>query len=104
LQYIQISAWTWQITTPHDFSHDETEQNIFDQIHLRQLEREEVLDIELFAMDSFTTQSGLTGPEYPEEETTEEEEMRLNRLFERIDQAIAEGRDPRELILGLEEP
>jgi hypothetical protein len=102
LQYIQISAWTWHITAPHGFLHRQTEEDIFDQIHLRQLEREEVLGIELFAMDSFTTQSGLTGPEYPEDETTEEEEMRLNRLFERIDQAIAEGRDPRELISGLE--
>jgi hypothetical protein len=102
LQYIQIGVRAWQITAPHGFLHNETEEDIFDQVQLRQLEREEILAIELFAMDSFTTQSGLTGPEYPEEETTEEEEMRLNRLFERIDQAIAEGRDPRDLISGLE--
>jgi hypothetical protein len=104
LQYIQIGVWAWQITGPRGFLHNETEEGTFDQVELRQLEREEILAIELFAMDSFTTQSGLTGPEYPHEEMTEEEDMRLDRLFERIEQAIAEGRDPRELISGLEEP
>jgi len=102
LQYIQIHNWAWQITGPHGFSRNGTEEDILYQIELRQLERQEILAIELFAMDSFTTQSGLTGPEYPYEEKTEEEEMRLNRLFESIDQAIAEGRDPAEVVSELE--
>jgi hypothetical protein len=43
-------------------------------------------------MDTFVTQDGLTGPQHPYEEKSEEEE-RMQRMFERMEQAIAEGRD-----------
>jgi hypothetical protein len=92
LQYVQIRRWAWQVTADHELLSGETD-DVCDYIHLRQLEFEEILAIELFAMDTFVNQAGLTGPQHPYEEKSEEEEERMERMFERMEQAIAEGRD-----------
>jgi hypothetical protein len=92
LQYVQIQRWAWQVTVDHDLPTGEND-DVCDHIHLRQLEFKETLAIELFAMDTFVTQAGLTGPQKPYEEKSEEEEEQMDRIFERMEQAMAEGRD-----------
>jgi hypothetical protein len=53
--------------------------NIYDQFELRRLEFDELLSIELFAMDSFVSQSGLTGPD---EEISDEELERSEQILQ----------------------
>jgi hypothetical protein len=103
LQYVQIQRWAWQVTADHVLSSGEND-DVCDYIHLRQLEFEEILAIELFVMDTFVTQAGLTGPQHPYEENSEEEEERLGRMFERMEQGFAEGMDIATLSWGLAVP
>lgn len=65
--------------------------DICDQFELRRLEFDELLSIELFAMDSFVSQSGLTGPD---EEISDEERERTEQILEEVELEIREGRDP----------
>jgi hypothetical protein len=53
--------------------------DIYDQFELRRLEFDELLSIELFAMDSFVSQSGLTGPD---EEISDEELEHTERILQ----------------------
>jgi hypothetical protein len=66
--------------------------DIYDQFELRRLEFDELLSIELFAMDSFVSQSGLTGPdeETSDEEISDEELERMERILQ---EEVREGRD-----------
>jgi hypothetical protein len=93
LQYIQIQDWAWQYmpkSSPTPTSR--AGSDIYDQFELRRLEFEERLSIELFAMDSFVSQSGLTGPD---EEISDEEHEHTERIFQELELGIHEGRDPR---------
>jgi hypothetical protein len=66
--------------------------DICGQFELRRLEFDEVLSIELFAMDSFVSQSGLTGPD---EEISDEERECTERILQEVELEIREDRDPR---------
>jgi len=93
LQYIKIQRWAWHVTSP--LGALDPGADIYSQVELRQLEFEEKLAIELFAMDTFANQAGLPGPEEFHEELTEEENERLDRIFEEVQRAIQEGRPVR---------
>jgi len=40
-------------------------------VRMREMHQDEILSFELFGIDDFPTQSGLSGPEYPHEEPSE---------------------------------
>jgi hypothetical protein len=65
-------------------------------VDLRELEQDEVLAIELFALDNWTHQCGLVGPEEPEEDTSEEEQMRVDEEMERHEEILRRGRPAEE--------
>lgn len=69
--------------------------DIYDQFELRRLEFDELLSIELFAMDSFVSQSGLTGPEEEtsDDEISDEEREHMERILQEAELEVREGRD-----------
>jgi hypothetical protein len=69
--------------------------DIDDQFELRRLEFDELLSIELFAMDTFVSQSGLTGPD---EEISDEEREHTEQILQEAELEIREGRDPRSAV------
>ena len=69
--------------------------DIYDQFELRRLEFDELLSIELFAMDSFVSQSGLTGPD---EEISDEKREWMERIVQEVELEFREGRDPRSAV------
>lgn len=73
-------------------STSEAGSDIYDQLELRRLEFDELLSIDLFAMDSFVSQSGLTGPD--EDMSDEEREW----ILQEVELGIREGRDPRSAV------
>ena len=62
-------------------------------VHLRQLDNGEILAIDLFAMDKFTTQTGLTGPPQFEYREDPEEEGRLRQYFDEVERRMAEDNE-----------
>lgn len=79
LQYIQIQDWAWQyMPKSSSTSTPGAGSDIDDQFELRRLEFDELLSIELFAMDTFVSQSGLTGPD---EEISDEEREHTEQIL-----------------------
>lgn len=96
LQYIQIGyAAHFEVTAPLEMN---PEIDIQEQIQLRELDFSETLAIPLFAMETFTNQSGLTGPEHYHEPISEEDEEDMDLVAKIIDQALIEHRDPQEAL------
>jgi hypothetical protein len=94
LQYIQIQDWAWQyMPKSGSTSTSRAGSDIYDQFELRRLEFDEVLSIELFAMDSFVSQSGLTGPT---EEISDEEREFTEQILHELE--TREGRGPRSAV------
>jgi hypothetical protein len=85
-----MHRWAWQIMTPLAGELVRTE-NADDQVELRELEYEEILDIDLFAMDKFVTQSGLIGPEEYQKEISEEEVMHMEQIMAAVEARYAAG-------------
>lgn len=92
LQYIQVEEWSWQVMTPPWLRPDDAVRggDAHHSIELRPLEYEEVLAIEIFAMQKFVAQSSLTGSEEPHDIETEEERERTNRILIEVDLADRE--------------
>jgi hypothetical protein len=65
-------------------------------VDLRELEQDEVLAIELFALDNWTHQCGLVGPEEPQDDTSEEEQIRVDEEMERHEEAFRRGKSAEE--------
>jgi len=85
-----MQRWAWQIMAPLAGMPVRVE-NCDYEVELRELEYEEILAIDLFAMDQFVTQSGLIGPEEYHKEMSEEEEMRMERIAAAIEARMAAG-------------
>jgi len=92
LQYVQMQRWAWQITAPLS-GVPVLEADADSQVELRELEREERKEIELFATDSFVANSGLPGPEDFHEQLSEEQQLRFERMLAEVEARIAAG-DP----------
>ena len=90
LQYAQIQRRAWHITAPPS-GVPILEADAESQVELRELEWDERMNIELFAIDTFPTQSGLPGPEELHEEMSEEEELRIEQLLAEEEERIAAG-------------
>lgn len=102
LQYVQIQRHAWHITAPPS-GVPILEAYAESQVELRELEWDERMYIELFAIDTFPMQSGLPGPEEFQEEMGEDEELRIEQLLAEQEARIAAG-DPElmELIDGID--
>ncbi|KAK0128119.1 hypothetical protein ONS95_000102 [Cadophora gregata] len=87
LQYVQIGQWTWQYTDLVDRHFEDS-----DQVQIRQLEYDEMMTFELFAMNTFASEAGLPEPETVHTEWSEEEENRMERTLAEIGLAFEEGR------------
>ncbi|KAH7336582.1 hypothetical protein BKA65DRAFT_506760 [Rhexocercosporidium sp. MPI-PUGE-AT-0058] len=87
LQYLQIGQWVWRFTNSIG-----THLHHPDQVELRKLEYDELMSIELFAMNTFASESGLPEPETEHEEISDEEEDRMERMLAEIGLAYREGR------------
>lgn len=96
LQYIQIghSAY-FEVTAPLEMAPG---TDIQEQIQLRELDFSEILAIPLFAMETFTNQSGLVGPEHYYEPVSEDDEEDMELVGKIIYQALIEHRDPQEAL------
>lgn len=90
LQYVQIRGHAWQIMAPL-LGVDAPEAEADSQVVLRELEWEERMGIELFAMDTFPVLSGLPGPEEFHEEMSEEEELQMDKMLADIEARFAAG-------------
>lgn len=101
ISYIQIESWSWQMLTPRWLRPVDPVPSIdtYSFIELRQLEYEEVLTIDVFAMQKFVPQSSLMAHEVPHEMETDEERERTNRIMEEISLAVREEREPRQELL-----
>jgi hypothetical protein len=86
LQYVQVKNWAWQITSPMPGVPAREAH-----VELRELEWEERMGIELFALASFAPQSGLPGPDNYYEELSEEEELRMDRRLAELERRFAAG-------------
>jgi hypothetical protein len=64
LQYIRIQYWAWRIFLPADSSSGGEEQKDT-RVELVALDIDEMLSIDLFAIENFPNQTGLPGPEEP---------------------------------------
>jgi hypothetical protein len=60
LQYAQVSGKAWQITVARGAVLD-TQEAIDNRVHLRRMDDQERMAIELFAMAGFANESGLVG-------------------------------------------
>ncbi len=100
LKYIKIGLQSWEATTPPavTVAGITTQDDLEGAIYLRHLEYREILEIELFAMDSFVVQSGLPGPDEWHEPNTEEEQEVMDRQLEIINVAMRDGRDVEEAV------
>ena len=92
LQYVQVGTWAWHITAPLP-GVPVREAAADTKVELRELEWEERMEIELFALDTFAQVSGLPGPDDYHEELSEEEDRRMERMMAEVEARIARG-DP----------
>lgn len=90
LRYVRISEWSWELAGSPDSCLD-----IYQQINARQLERSEVLAIELFAISCDDSPGCLPGlPTTTSDETYE----RMAARSTIISDSRAAGRDPRQAL------
>jgi hypothetical protein len=88
LQYVSVQNCAWQITSPIPGVPAREAD-----VELRELELEERMSIELFALASFAQKSGLPGPNEYYEEISEEDEVRIEQIM-----AEVEGRNAAEIM------
>jgi hypothetical protein len=60
-------------------------------VRIRELEQSEISSIELFGIDDFASPSGLPGPQYPQEEFSEEEWDCSEKRYAEFDEAYRQG-------------
>lgn len=100
LQYIQIRDWTFQITSPlPGIRVREAAAEI--KVEIREMEWEERMGIEIFAMDSFVAASGLLGPDQFHKPMSDAEEARMDRLLAEVEARVAAGADLVDLLVPL---
>lgn len=92
LEYILIRYWAWQVIIHHDQpSAPEGESNTV--VELRELEKDEILTMELFSIEQFAGQCGLSGRYTLSdlEEITEEQQNLADRIEARANEAVRAG-------------
>ena len=94
LKYIRIQWWAWQIQPARSSSLDGEQQA---ETGFRELDHDETWAIELFAIHTFVSQSGLPGPEEPHDGLSDEEQLQLDRLAAEIEERETAGTLPEEL-------
>ncbi|KAE9368856.1 hypothetical protein N431DRAFT_415599 [Stipitochalara longipes BDJ] len=90
LQYVQVKNWAWQITSPLP-GVPVREVAAEKKVELREMEWEERMSIELFALDSFAQESGLPGPDHYHEELSEQEEQQMQLIMAEVERRAAAG-------------
>ena len=83
LQYVQVESWAWQITSPMPGVPAREAH-----VELRELEWEERMGIELFALASAPQSAG---PDNYYEELSEEAELRMDRRLAELERRFAAG-------------
>jgi hypothetical protein len=86
----------WQITVPQAVAL-RTRGDTYSKIELRELDFDERMSIDLFALDTFTSQSGLPGIDEYHKEMSEEDSHRMDLQMEEVEAALREGRPVRRL-------
>jgi hypothetical protein len=92
LKFIQIQRQAWQVVKC--LRPSPTPEESYFQVELRELEPEEMLSNDLFAIENFPQQSGLSGRERPTKEMSEEEELHIEQIMAQVTEAYDAGTLP----------
>jgi hypothetical protein len=87
IRFIGIGAWVWQAIT-QDAKHSALAES---GVHLRELDLEEISNIDPFVMESFAAQSGLPVIGKPRKPISEDDALHMELIIQEAEAARRDG-------------